>query len=274
MDNQYRKFQLDDLPSNEIHVALKPQMAKSFLSSLLYNHSIEKLCEEAEVWPVTFKKWIKQSENSNNPPFFRLDKLRHLIALLSSDELTFISDIEKEVLALRGYGGSGILWNPHIPIEEDANLVRVVVHLIGDGYVPKDRATTRVPSYSNSNDFLRAQFVECLSSSLGDVSGCIREYIDKSVHQRSYIAFAQWIGYIIRHLYPDAKFDEIHGSLPSTFLQLPLELKCEIIRTFGDDDGHVGAHCIRFTSGGATILEQMRQLIVELMEATLPSEKF
>jgi hypothetical protein len=274
LDNRYRKFQLDTLPYDEVHVALKPQIAKLFFTSLLNNYSIEKLCEEAEVWPVTFKKWIKNAGNSDYPPFLRLDKLRRLINLLGSDEIAFFSNIEEEVLAIKGYGGSGILWNPHLPIVEDANLVRVVVHLIGDGYVPKDRATTRVPSYSNSNDFLRAQFVECLSSTLGDVSKCIREYVDKSIHQRSYIAFAQWIGYVIRHLYPDANFDETQGSLPNAFLHLPFELKTVIVQTFGDDDGHVGSHSIRFTSGGSMILEQMRGLILQLMEATLPPNKY
>ena len=112
MDNQYRNFQLDDFPHDEVHVALKPQIAKRFFTWLLNKYSIEKLCEEAEVWPVTFKKWIKHAGSLKIPPFLRLDKLKNLISLLSSDEFSSISNIEKEVLAIRGYGGSGILWNP------------------------------------------------------------------------------------------------------------------------------------------------------------------
>lgn len=274
MDIQHRTFSLEDLPSNEIHVALKPSFAKFFFELLLQNYPLEKLTTVADVWAVTFRKWVRQVESRNNPPFLRLDKLRRLIRLLDSVLQTSISKLETAVHAIRGYGGSGILWNPHLPIKEDGNLVRVVVHMIGDGYIPKDRATSRVPSYSNSNDFLRAQFIECLSNVFGDVTECIREYVDKSKHQRSYVALAQWIGYVLRYLYPDAKFDEINGSLPNAFFHLPLELKSIIVRTFGDDDGHVGAHSIRFTSGGGTILEQVRRLIVELMESTLPAEEY
>jgi hypothetical protein len=153
-------------------------------------------------------------------------------------------------------------------------LVRLVVHLIGDGYVPKLQGAARTPAYTNGNEFLRAQFLELLGNVFGDVSECSRSYVDKSGNSRSYIAFSKWVGYVIRHWYPDAEFDELSGRLPEAFFGLPVASKAEVVRAFGDDDGHVGAHSIRFTSDGLTILEQVRRLIVQLMESTLPAEEY
>ncbi|MFW9831800.1 MAG: hypothetical protein ACFFD8_08495, partial [Candidatus Thorarchaeota archaeon] len=126
--------------------------------------------------------------------------------------------------------------------------------MIGDGTLTEEYGTTKSPHYTNGNAFLRNQFLRTLKEVFGDVSDCSRCYYDRSGKSRSYVAFAKWIGYLLRHWYPDARFDEVSGSLPSAFFQLPFELKVEMVRTFGDDDGHVGAHCIRFTWGGATIL--------------------
>ena len=213
---------------------------------------------------------------SDNIPFVQLEKLVYLLELLEDKGVNCpkLSEVEKQVVAMKGYGASGILLDPNIPVSEEKHLVRVIVHLIGDGYLTKEYGTSKSPRYTNGNAFLRNQFLRTFSQVFGDVSGCSRSYFDQSGKSRSYIAFSNWIGYLIRYWYPDARFDEKSGSLPSVFLQLPFDLKAEIVRTFGDDDGHVGAHSIRFTSGGSTILEQIRQLIVELMEATLPSAEF
>ena len=217
----------------------------------------------------------KKNLFSDNVPFVLLEKLDYLLELLEKKEVNRpkTSEIEKQIVALKGYGASGILLNPNFPIYEDKHLVRLVVQLIGDGYLPQLKGSTKVPSYSNSEAFLRLQFLQCLRQVFGDISHCSRHYVGKTKKSRSYVAFSKFLGYIIRYWYPDAKFDHLNGSLPSSFFELPFELKAEMVRAFGDDDGHVGAHCIRFTSGGSTILEQMRRLIVELMEVSLPSEE-
>ncbi len=276
MKEEQQAFHLSNLPYDLIYIAFNPDFASEFFMKLLSHLSVDRVADIAEVTLVTIKKWIASCRNSENPPFLRLDKLQRLIEKIEECENWSIpvSELEKNVIGLKGYGRSGILWSPKLPFREDANLVRVIVHMIGDGFIPKEKGSTKVPMYSNSNDFLRSQFSKCLSQILGDVSGCTREYVDKTRHARSYVALTQWLGYIFRYWYPDAEFDELKGALPARFFELPLELKAEMVRTFGDDDGHVGAHSIRFTSGGETILKQMRRLVIELMEATLPPQEF
>jgi hypothetical protein len=264
------KFHLSDFPFNLTYVKLTKQFW-SYLLNLFNTHlSISSLSGLVE--SISNKKTPLFSDNI---PFVRLSKLDYLLGLLEKKGVNRpeISEIEKHILAMKGYGVSGILLNPKLPVNEDKYLVRLVVQLIGDGYLPKLKGSSKAPSYSNTEAFLRLQFLQCLNLVFGDVSDCSRHYIGKTKKSRSYVAFSKWIGYVLRFWYPDAKFDHQNGSFPSSFFALSLELKAEMVRALGDDDGHVGAHCVRFTSGGATILAQVRGLIVELMEATLPPDE-
>jgi hypothetical protein len=274
--NEKDWFSLWDLPSKLVYVSLNPDFSKEFFARLQEFYSIGILANKTEVKLATFQKWLRSVGKADTPFFIRLDSFRNLVEMLKLKTSWNLSEevLEKNIQAIRGYRGSKILWNPHLPFKENRDLVRIVVHLIGDGYLPKSVGSARTPAYTNGNMFLREQFHQTFARVFGDVSNCTRSYIDKSEKGRSYVAFSKWLGYLIRHWYPDARFDELEGSLPSAFFELPFELKTEIVQTFGDDDGHVGAHSIRFVSGGATILEQMRQLIVELMEVTLPVDEF
>ncbi len=270
MKKDPNKFHLSDLPHDLIYVRFNKEFW-SFLRNKFRKHlsllSISGLVEHISL--------RKKNLFSDDVPFILLEKLDYLLELLEKKGVTRImaSEMEKHIVGIKGYGASGILLNPNFPIIEDKNLVRLVVQLIGDGYLPELKGSTKVPSYSNSEAILRLQFLQCLKQVFGDISHCSRHYVGKTKKSRSYVAFSKFLGYIIRYWYPDAKFDHLNGSLPSLFFELPIELKAEMVRAFGDDDGHVGAHCIRFTSGGATILEQIRKLIVELMELTLPFEE-
>ncbi len=260
------------MPTEWVYISFKPVFASKFLNQILASISIDDFANLVGVWSGTINRWGRRKK----PFYIRLDILKKIISKLTGKlpEKWTLNFFESNIHAIRGYGRSGILQNPKFPFKEDENLVRIVVHMIGDGYMPPYRGSTRRPAYTNGNSFLRQQFLHCLSKVFGDVSNCTYSYLDNSEKMRSYIAISQWIGYILQHWYPDAKYDEIEGSLPASFFDLPLDLKAVIVRTFGDDDGHVGAHSIRFASGGPTILEQMRRLIVELMEATLPADEF
>ena len=269
-------FHLSTFLRMNIYVQLEPLFGKEFFSKLLDHISLNALSKELEVEIYLLARYvIDYREDLLEPVFIELEVLMKLIDKYSELEgnPNLLLDLEKNVRAIKGYGRSGILRNPRLPIREDSHLVRLVVHMIGDGTLTEEYGTTKSPHYTNGNAFLRSQFLRIMSEVFGDVSDCTRNYFDRSGKSRSYVAFAKWIGYLLRYWYPDARFDEKSGTLPSVFLQLPLDLKAEIVQTFGDDDGHVGAHCIRFTSGGATILEQIRKLIVELMESTLPFEE-
>ncbi|MFX1509738.1 MAG: hypothetical protein ACFFBR_05465 [Promethearchaeota archaeon] len=272
-----RHFHLTDFHTRDIYVQLDPDFGKSFFSKILDQISLKTLAEELDSKIDLLARYaVNYREDLVNPVFIELGVLLKLISThkkfhRNSD---ILSDVERNVRAIKGYGRSGLLRNPRIPIKEDNHLVRLVVHLIGDGTLTEEYGTTKTPHYTNGNAVLLNQFHSTLGQVFGDVTCCTRKYIDRHGKSRSYVAFTKWLGYLLRHWYPDAGFDELHGSLPSAFLQLPLELKREIVQTFGDDDGHVGAHSIRFTSGGSTILEQIRSLIVELMVATLPVEEF
>ena len=271
-----RIFHLTDFLRRNIYVQLNSNFGRSFFSMILDNISLNSLAERLGVKTDLLARYVvNYREDLLEPVFIELNVLLKLIDTYNElvGNLDILSDLEMNVRAIRGYGRSGILRNPCLPIREDIHLVRLVLHLIGDGTLTEEYGTTKAPHYTNGNAFLRNQFLNTLGRVFGDVSECSRSYIDRSGKSRSYITFAKWIGYLLRHWYPDAKFDEKFGSLPSVFFQLPLALKAEIVRTFGDDDGHVGAHSIRFTSGGATILEQIRKLIMELIESTLSSEE-
>ncbi len=270
MSEAVHEFHISEFPHDLVYAQVTPDFLSRLLNALLEFYPADTI-----VGIVNLPRY-KISKGITDVPFLPLSTLDYAVSLLLEKGVSWVSpnEIEKHIVALKGYGRSGVLHSPNLPILENKHLVRLVVHLIGDGYLPKEYKTPRAPNYTNGNSFLREQFLDTLSSVFGDVSNCSRLYIDSSEKARSYVAFTQWIGYTLRHWYPDARFDHVEGSLPERFLQLPLELKAEMVRTFGDDDGHVGAHSIRFTSGGSTILEQVRSLVLELMGATLSAEEF
>jgi hypothetical protein len=272
-----RQFHIGEFNPEVVYAQLSPQFAGHFFSKLLNSFSIQAISNYSNLPVKALNRIVRSySESSKKQAFIKIENLLKLAELVNEIDLDrpILSLIERNIVALRGYGRSGVCYNPKIPVNENEYLVRIIVHLIGDGSIKREFGTNYRPSYTNGNRFLREQFVECLSQCFGNVTDCIYRYIDKSGHSRSYIAFSQWLSYVLQYLYPDARFDEENGSLPASFFQLPLKLKTEMVRTFGDDDGHVGAHSIRFTSGGATILEQMRRLIVELMESTLSPDEY
>ncbi len=275
MKNKTTSFSVDELPNSLVYVNISQEFSSHIFSRLLNSLSLDYISSYLNLWSGTVYEWVKYRGRYENPPFIRLDYLKRIFELLSKECKVAIAlkDLQKNIIAIKGYGRGGILRDPKLPFRENKALIRLVVHLIGDGYLPKRVGSARTPSYTNGNEFLRKQFHKILGNVFGDISECSRSYEDKSGKSRSYIAFSKWIGYVIRHWYPDAEFDELSGRLPKAFFELPFALKAEVVRTFGDDDGHVGAHSIRFTSGGATILEQMRRLIVELMGSTVTSEE-
>ncbi|NIM98173.1 MAG: hypothetical protein GTO24_08865, partial [candidate division Zixibacteria bacterium] len=271
-----RVFHITDFLRKNIFVQLNQNFGKTFFSKILSNISLSALSKKLEVEIDLLARYaVDYREDLLEPVFLELEILLKLLKTYNELEENpdLLSDIERNIRAIKGYGRSGILRNPRLPIKEDVHLIRLVIHLIGDGTLTEEYGTSKTPHYTNGSAFLRNQFLHKMSAVFGDVSDCTRSYSDRSGKSRSYVAFTKWIGYLIRYLYPDARFDEKSGSLPAVFLKLPLDLKAEMVRTFGDDDGHVGTHSIRFTSGGSTILEQMRTLILELMGATLPHDE-
>ena len=277
MANPLTAFHINDFPRSIVNVQLDSGFAGWLFSKLLNVTTIEELAKVSGDDVKTILRWVRSYyEGSKTQAFIKLDSLlcfADYMGKLGEGQVS-LSEVEKNIVAIRGYGRSGVVHAPHLPVYEDSSLVRIIVHLIGDGFLSKEYASNKRPVYTNSSPFLLDQFATTLSKVFGDVSSCLYRYSGSSVKTRSYVAFSQWIGYVLKHWYPDARYDHVKGSLPERFLQLPLELKVEIVRTFGDDDGHVGAHSIRFTSGGSTILEQIRGLVLELMEATLPQERF
>ncbi len=136
MTEVHREFHLYDLPDDQVFGAFNPDFALVFFQKLCNTLTIEEIAAIAEVLPATIKKWISKCKDSQNPPFIRLDKFQRLMFILEQSENWFvpISKLEKQVIGLKGYGRSGILWIPKIPFREDNNLVRILVHMIGESF--------------------------------------------------------------------------------------------------------------------------------------------
>jgi hypothetical protein len=143
-------------------------------------------------------------------------------------------------------------------------MIRVLMHFIGDGAIYPLVGSTKVSAYSNQNAHLRKQFISYLSALFGDVSLCARE--DLSSQERACVKVSKWIAYLLVHFYPDARFGQSRSRLPAILFSLPRALKIEAIRTLADDDGSVQELCIRFVSGSCILLEDIRRLILQLIQ--------
>lgn len=274
---EYRLFHIADLPQSILCVRIDTNYAPQLFAALADSVHSDVSAAITRIGRGTFKRWAESYfKRSGVGAFVKLDCLLHLAALLEKRGESWVSpsELERHIEAIRGYGASGILKHPRLPIREDEYLVRLLVHMLGDGHLPRVTGTQDRPNYTNGNAFLRSQFRDCMFRVFGDVTGCLHSYIDRAGKSRSNLTFPNWIGCILREFYPDAQFGQMEAALPAAFFSLPLKLKAVAVRTFGDDDGHVGAHSIRFVSGAKMILEQLRRLVLELMQATLHPGEF
>jgi hypothetical protein len=262
-----RVFHFWDLPVDLVRVLLEEGFHTRFFGVLVGRFGVGGVARLVGVSPFAVKDWIlREVVDSGGVVKFRFIPVSALIkfsGVLGSVEFG-LEEVERHVIALKSFAGSGVVRNGHFPIMEDAAVIRVLVHMLGDGSIYPVVGASRASNYNNQCDVLRKQFISCLNRVFGEFSNCIRD--DVSSLRRKNVEFPKWVGYVFAHLYPDARFGQMAARLPSAIFSLSRELQVEAVRTFADDDGSPQELCVRFVCGSKGLLEDFRKLILQLME--------
>jgi len=193
------------------------------------------------------KQWDRVRDKIG-PEFIPLDKLKIISKELvddSRDEFS-IENIEKHTVMYRMQGGNPIR-NPKFLIREGPELVRLLFHLIGDGYAGRlgDNA-----NYKNISNELLNEFKEDLK-----IFGEVPVY-----EQKFSIKFPRIIADIIGNFY-GIDFRTFESSISQKILQIPKKYLCCGIRAFADDEGTIYSNSVRLTSGNKNLLEGIKIIL-------------
>lgn len=239
-----RKFHLDSFPDNRIWIKFNADFRKTFFREFRFKEVNELF--KGDLRYSSFKQWEKG--NCSIPLWFVLKVSKHL-------EIP-IAELEKKIMLYQGPSTSTPILNPKLPLVEDGRLVRIITHILCDGWV-SGAAGTNLPKgkgpsgYRNFNRTLIDKFEEDLS-----VFGEFK--LDKD-YKHGHILFPNVIQYILEKIYK-IKFGTFQGRLPKGFWYLSKHLIKEVIMAFGDDEGHVYDHNIDFYSMNKLLVGDLRNL--------------
>lgn len=244
-----RRFHLNEFPQDRIFVYLKEDFHKKLFNKI-NNHKFEEFNKllNSKLNLHTFRSW--KGRRHYMPLWFIID-LINIFPELS------IEEFEKNMEAYKGPSTSKPIYYPNLPLIEDGRLLKVLSHLLGDGYIcgafgtnlPKGKSHSE---YRNFNKDLLDSFEEDLQ-----VFGAIN--ISKD-YNHGHVIIPNVIGYILKHFY-QIKFDSFSSRLPKRLFELPRELVASFLRAFGDDEGHVYDSSIDYYSNNKELLNDVLTLI-------------
>lgn len=227
-----RELHLWDLPRKRIFALLDTDYRRALVKPRVDRFGEAKLAKLIDVRPDTLRSWTVRDATEYSAKtrrrYIRLDALFRL-GKISGCERFSRENIERHVIAIKGYGCSLPAYGTRFPIHEGPSLIRLLMHFIGDGFICPVVGSNKVSAYSNNSSQLRKQFITCLNALFGDISWCVRE--DLSSQTRPHVKVARWIALVLAHFYPDVQFGQLSSRLPQVLFSLPRELKTEAIRT-------------------------------------------
>lgn len=249
----FKGIHLDHFPES-IFVYLEDAYRKELLNSA-YNlfGSLSKLAREIKVSPTRLSYWFrgKQKDYKRNKvglQFIPLLKLKIISNFLVEDgrEEFSIENIERHVLMYRMRAGNPIK-NPRFPIKESPELIRLMFHLLGDGY---SGGKGNNANYRNTCKELLDEFKNDLK-----IFGNVPIY-----EQKFSIKFPSILAKIILDFYK-VKSKTYDSHISDKILQIPKKDLCFGIRAFADDEGTVYSSSIRLSSANYSLLKGIKQIL-------------
>jgi len=248
---QPRVFHITDFPQR-LSILLKKDFREKFIDLCIENTGGKrKLGEYLGIKKLhTINRWRKASCDRGNgwvtPQFMPLSRLL-ILQKLVSDEIS-IEDIEKNIEAIKARGPGNLIKNPNLPLVEDERIVRIIVHLIGDGFAK----STNTQFYRNTDENLKKEFMEDL-----EVFGQV-----EAREKDTFVFFPICITHILKKIY-NVDFMSKSSRIPKFIFQAPESFISSAIRAFADDEGCVSDNGITLYSCNKPLLDDFKKLIKE-----------
>jgi transcriptional regulator with XRE-family HTH domain len=186
--------------------------------------------------------------NKEGLQFIPLNKLKLISRVLVDDgrEEFSMNNIEKHITMYRMQAGNPIN-NPKFPIKESAELIRVMFHLLGDGYAGKKGENS---NYKNTAKELLEEFKSDLQ-----IFGDVPVY-----EQELSIKFPRFVADVLSNYY-GIRFETFDSHISNKILQIPKKFLYFGIRAYSDDEGSVYSNSIRLSSANYKLLDGMRKIL-------------
>jgi hypothetical protein len=249
----FKGIRLNDFP-NSTFVYLKDEYRQQLFNAVhnLFG-SLNKLARTIKVSPSTLSSWRYGNQkdyerNEERLQFIPLSKLKMISEFLIKDGRKEFSmeNIEPQVLMHRMQAGNPIN-NPKFPIKESPELIRLLFHLLGDGYSGKKGENA---NYRNTCRKLLDEFKTDL-----------RIFGDVPIHeQKDSIKFPRVLAQVIKNFY-EIKCATFDSHISNKILQISARNLYFGIRAFGDDEGTVYPSSIRLSSANYTLISGIKQIL-------------
>lgn len=240
-----RKFHIWNFPEEPIYIYLKESFKKE-----LFKNAIEEF--ESQVAIADFLDTTRQSVGDwyigdNSTP---LNKTIKLFIHLKNKEYNFTEDgLEENIIAFKGPSNS-LKIKVRLPIVEDERMIRILFHLLGDGYGGEKLGASGLPFYRNTSQSMLDRFEKDLNV-FGEIP--VNRY-------KTRVQFPKVIGYLLKHFY-GIEFETYKSSIPKYIFKLPKKLVAQGVQAFIDDEGGIEDSRIRITSYNKGMLRQLKKLI-------------
>ncbi|MBT3721397.1 hypothetical protein HN789_06915 [archaeon] len=248
-----RKFHLDQFPKKELYLVINKSFRDSFfdvLSNKIGGTTI--LSRKLGVGSETVRRWKVGDRTFPNWALLQLNNL------LRKEKFS-VEVIEKNIEIFRGESSSYRIIDLVFPLVEDERLIRILTHLMCDGY---SGGSKHLPTYVNTEKELIKLFVNDLSV-FGNVSVSIRKRKTPKGNKHYYsVEFPRIFKHILKEIY-QSEFYAKTARLPKHFFNLNEKLSSEIIKCFGDDEGSVRESSITFGLSNRYLLEDFRNILVK-----------
>lgn len=240
-----------------IFVYLEENYRKSLFKAA-YNlcGSLNNLSKIIKISPSRLPFWFYGTQkdyirNKIGLQFIPLKKLKIISQKLVEDNRNEFSmkNIENNITMYRMRAGNPIK-NPKFQINEGPEIVRLLFHLLGDGYAggKKDNA-----NYRNTCPELLKEFEKDLKI-FGDVP---------IYKQKDSIKFPKVIAEIIEKFY-EINTKTFDSKISEKIFQIPKRDLYQGIRAFTDDEGTIYSSSIRITSANKELIKGVKEIIVSL----------
>jgi len=249
----FKGISLQDFP-DYIFIYLEDNYRKKFLQNACnLAGSQDKLARIIRISTSRFTNWYagKQKDYKTNKvgiQFIPLRKIKIISNLLVEDNNYAFSmeNIQRNVAMYRMRAGNPIT-NPIFPIKESPEMIRLLFHLLGDGYSGNKKDSA---NYKNIRQELLDEFKNDLN-----IFGNVPIY-----EQQYSIKFPRVIAEVIENFY-DVNTMTFDSRITSNIKRIPKKWLYFGIRAFVDDEGCMTKSSIVLYSANSNLLEGIKQIL-------------
>jgi len=231
-----------DLNGKSITIRLKSKYHREIRNLIINNGGFYKLEKKYKLNYIRIWQAIK----INSIPLYILNILKNHFK---------IENIGEKIDSLKSYHGRKWIKNPQLIIRVSPDLLEILGHCMGDGYLTLKKGNTS--NYTNTSKKLVGEFKRLCKNVFGEIE--LTTCLDKRFDAETVI-LPRIFATILTQFFPEA----LNKKLSPSIFNLSKDKITSLIRAFADDESCVTTSEINYTQKDEALLEDIRQLHILL----------